>query len=268
MAIQINPLLHRWQHHGSYKEVKYALDTKTVTRFDGSNYEAWRVGILADAEVIGGIDILLKNQRESPATRPIVDKWKIRSKALYRRMLSSLIGNVRTTIGALEADNAAALWDKINIEYAISLAEERVNVFRELTRLQVRDNDYLHSKDVSATSSHAIRSSVEAQKTYTMTFSSTAYANSRRRSSNQSGKISTAPSKIEVGKEKMTTPNTASSGQPTPDSGLPYERLVIPMPIPGAPGASFFDGRDVTAFVDRYEAMCTLHFVAGSEALA
>ncbi|OJD09530.1 hypothetical protein ACJ73_10250, partial [Blastomyces percursus] len=112
--------------------------------FDGSNYEAWRVGILADAEVIGGTDILLKNQRESPAARPIeVDKWKIRSKALYRRMLSSLVGNGRTTIGALEADNAAALCDKINIEYAISLAEERVNVFRELTRLQVRDGDYL-----------------------------------------------------------------------------------------------------------------------------
>ncbi|OJD09981.1 hypothetical protein ACJ73_09989 [Blastomyces percursus] len=118
------------------KEVKYVLDTKTD--------DAWRVGILADAEVIGGTDILLKNQRESPATRPIeVDKWKIRSKALYRRMLPSLIGNVRTTIGALEADNAAALWDKINIEYGISLAEEHVNVFREFTRLQVRDNDYL-----------------------------------------------------------------------------------------------------------------------------
>ncbi|EGE87131.1 hypothetical protein BDDG_10083 [Blastomyces dermatitidis ATCC 18188] len=50
------------------KEVKYALDTKSVTTFDGSNYEAWRVGMLADAEVIGGINILLKNQRESPFT--------------------------------------------------------------------------------------------------------------------------------------------------------------------------------------------------------
>ncbi|OJD14704.1 hypothetical protein ACJ73_09051 [Blastomyces percursus] len=50
------------------KEVKYAPDTKSVTTFDGTNYEAWRVGILADAEVIGGTDILLKNQRESPAT--------------------------------------------------------------------------------------------------------------------------------------------------------------------------------------------------------
>ncbi|EQL31026.1 hypothetical protein BDFG_06565 [Blastomyces dermatitidis ATCC 26199] len=126
------------------KEVKYALDTKSVTTFDGSNYEAWRVGMLADAEVIGGTDILLRTQRESPFTRHIdSEKWRIRSKSLYRRMLSSLVGNVRTTIGTLEADNAAALWDKINVEYAISLAEERVNVFKELTKLQVKENDYL-----------------------------------------------------------------------------------------------------------------------------
>ncbi|OJD21683.1 hypothetical protein ACJ73_06977 [Blastomyces percursus] len=126
------------------EEVKYALDTKSVMTFDGTNYEAWRVRMLADAEVIGRTGIILRNQRESTATRPIeVDKWKVRSKALYRRMLSSLIGNVCTTIGSLEADNAAALWEKIDIEYAISLAEERVNISKELTRLQVRDSDYL-----------------------------------------------------------------------------------------------------------------------------
>ncbi|OJD28112.1 hypothetical protein ACJ73_00482 [Blastomyces percursus] len=42
----------------------------------------------------------------------------------------------------------------------------------------------------------------------------------------------------------------------------------MPMPIPGAPGAPFFDGNNATAFVNRYEAMCTLHAVTGLDALA
>ncbi|OAT01194.1 uncharacterized protein BDCG_16958 [Blastomyces dermatitidis ER-3] len=52
-----------WEYQ---KEVKYALDIKSVITFDGSNYEAWC-------------------------------------------MLSSLVGNIQTTIETLKADNAAAL---------------------------------------------------------------------------------------------------------------------------------------------------------------
>ncbi|ODH45980.1 hypothetical protein GX48_07927 [Paracoccidioides brasiliensis] len=48
----------------------------------------------------------------------------------------------RTTIGALEPDNAAAPWQKISFEYAVSLAEERMNVMKELSTLYVKDNDY------------------------------------------------------------------------------------------------------------------------------
>ncbi|OJD09598.1 hypothetical protein ACJ73_10198, partial [Blastomyces percursus] len=108
------------------KDIQKAMDTKAVTTFDGTNYQAWRIGILADAEVIGGTDILTKNQRVCPQGYDALDteKWSIRTKALYRRMLQSLLGPVRTTIGALEPDNAAALWETIGLEYAVSLAEE------------------------------------------------------------------------------------------------------------------------------------------------
>ncbi|OJD23139.1 hypothetical protein ACJ73_05508 [Blastomyces percursus] len=89
------------------KDIQKAMDTKAVTTFDGTNYQAWRVGILANAEVIGGTEILTKNQRVCPEGLDALDteKWNIRTKALYRRMLQSLLGPVRTTIGALEPDN-------------------------------------------------------------------------------------------------------------------------------------------------------------------
>ncbi|OJD11924.1 hypothetical protein ACJ73_09434, partial [Blastomyces percursus] len=127
------------------KDIQKAMDTKAVTTFDGTNYQAWRIGILADTEVIGGTDILTKNQGVCPQEYDALDteKWNIRTKALYRRMLQSLLGPVRTTIGALEPDNAAALWETIGLEYAVSLAEERLNITRELATLHVKDNDYL-----------------------------------------------------------------------------------------------------------------------------
>ncbi|EQL28634.1 hypothetical protein BDFG_08634 [Blastomyces dermatitidis ATCC 26199] len=92
------------------KEVKYALDIKSVTTFDGSNYEAWCVSMLTDAEVIDETDILLRTQEESPFTCHIdSEKWRIHSKSLYRHMLLSLVENIQTTIETLEADNAAVL---------------------------------------------------------------------------------------------------------------------------------------------------------------
>ncbi|OAT01023.1 uncharacterized protein BDCG_16856 [Blastomyces dermatitidis ER-3] len=42
------------------KEVKYALNIKSVTTFNDSNYEAWHVDMLTDAEVIDETDILLR----------------------------------------------------------------------------------------------------------------------------------------------------------------------------------------------------------------
>ncbi|OAT01743.1 uncharacterized protein BDCG_17220 [Blastomyces dermatitidis ER-3] len=48
------------------KDVQKAMDTKAVTMFDGTNYQAWRTGILADAEVVSGSDILMKNQCVCP----------------------------------------------------------------------------------------------------------------------------------------------------------------------------------------------------------
>ncbi|OJD20442.1 hypothetical protein ACJ73_08223 [Blastomyces percursus] len=84
----------------------------------------------------------------------------------------------------------------------------------------------------------------------------------------QSGKISAALPKIDTKEKMANTPSTTPSTQPAPDNMLSYQRLVMPMPIPGAPGAPFFDGKDVTAFADRFEAMCTLHFVTGRDMLA
>ncbi|OAX79761.1 hypothetical protein ACJ72_05915 [Emergomyces africanus] len=53
------------------KEVKSSLDTKAETTFDGSNYqlEAWNVGILAVAEIIGGTDILTKKTNKKRPQR-------------------------------------------------------------------------------------------------------------------------------------------------------------------------------------------------------
>ncbi|KMW68573.1 hypothetical protein BDDG_12898 [Blastomyces dermatitidis ATCC 18188] len=44
------------------KKVKYALDIKSVTTFDDSNYEAWCVDMLTDVKVIDEINILLRTQ--------------------------------------------------------------------------------------------------------------------------------------------------------------------------------------------------------------
>ncbi|EEH41174.1 hypothetical protein PAAG_03460 [Paracoccidioides lutzii Pb01] len=48
------------------KEMQASLDTKSVTTFDETNHQAWKISILSDAEVIGGADILNKNQHEPP----------------------------------------------------------------------------------------------------------------------------------------------------------------------------------------------------------
>ncbi|EER38852.1 conserved hypothetical protein [Histoplasma capsulatum H143] len=72
------------------KEMQASLYTTFVTALDGANYQAWKIGMLSDAEVIGGADILDKNQHE-PSEGP-----------------------VRTTLGTIQPDNAAALWEKIS----------------------------------------------------------------------------------------------------------------------------------------------------------
>ncbi|KGY14785.1 hypothetical protein PABG_12279 [Paracoccidioides brasiliensis Pb03] len=75
------------------KDIQKAMDIKTVTTFDGSNYQTWCIEILVDAEVISDSNILMKNQH-------------------------------------------------IGVEYAVSLAEECLNVMKELTTLHI-NNDYL-----------------------------------------------------------------------------------------------------------------------------
>ncbi|EER42403.1 conserved hypothetical protein [Histoplasma capsulatum H143] len=127
------------------RDVRASINTKAVTTFDGTDYQTWRNGILVDAEVIGGIDILTKNQEMPPEHLSALEKerWLIRKKILFRRMLQSLTGLVRPIIGTLELDNAAALWRKIAAVYGISLAEERLNITKELTTLCVKNNNYL-----------------------------------------------------------------------------------------------------------------------------
>ncbi|EEH50319.2 uncharacterized protein PADG_06398 [Paracoccidioides brasiliensis Pb18] len=65
-----------------------------------------RLGILAEAEVIGGTDNLRKNQLQ------------------HLKTLQSLLGAVQMTTGTLKPDNAAALWEKINTGYTVPLAED------------------------------------------------------------------------------------------------------------------------------------------------
>ncbi|EDN05272.1 predicted protein, partial [Histoplasma mississippiense (nom. inval.)] len=96
------------------KEAQASLNTKSVTTFDGTNYQTWKMAFLSDAEVIGGANILNKNQQEPPEGLSSLDQryWVIRSKLLFRRMLQSLVGSVRLTMGSIQPDNAAALWNK------------------------------------------------------------------------------------------------------------------------------------------------------------
>ncbi|EDN04612.1 predicted protein [Histoplasma mississippiense (nom. inval.)] len=70
------------------KEAQASLNTKSVTTFNGTNYQMWKMAFLSDAEVIGGADILNKNQQKPPE------------------------GSVRLTMGSIQPDNAAALWNK------------------------------------------------------------------------------------------------------------------------------------------------------------
>ncbi|OAX77938.1 hypothetical protein ACJ72_07758, partial [Emergomyces africanus] len=88
------------------KEVQTSMNSKPVTTFDGTNYPEWKIGILADAEVIGGLDILTKKQKAPPE-------------------------------GLTTLENER--W-----EYAVvSLAEERMDIMRELTTLHIKDNGYV-----------------------------------------------------------------------------------------------------------------------------
>ncbi|EDN04180.1 predicted protein [Histoplasma mississippiense (nom. inval.)] len=70
------------------KEAQASLNTKSVTMFDGINYQMWKMAFLLNAEVISGADILNKNQQKSSE------------------------GSVCLTVGFIQPDNAAALWNK------------------------------------------------------------------------------------------------------------------------------------------------------------
>src|SRR5215212_2101977 len=42
------------------------------------------------------------------------------------------------------------------------------------------------------------------------------------------------------------------------------QRIVVrqaPPPMPGTPGAPFFDGRDITEFLERFEDMCSEYYI-------
>ncbi|OJD10311.1 hypothetical protein AJ78_08628 [Emergomyces pasteurianus Ep9510] len=96
-------------------EVQASMNMKTVTTFDGTNYQVWKIGILADAEVIDATDILMKNQREPSGLEDFEkERWIIRTKALYKldelykqkskmnaRNLSSQCGHYHTSSTAL-----------------------------------------------------------------------------------------------------------------------------------------------------------------------
>ncbi|ODH28965.1 hypothetical protein ACO22_03842 [Paracoccidioides brasiliensis] len=78
---------------------KLSLDMKAVTTFDGSNYQAWKVGNPGGDREVDSPDESL-------------------------RTLQSLLGAVQMTTGTLKPDNAAALWEKISTGYTVPLAED------------------------------------------------------------------------------------------------------------------------------------------------
>ncbi|EDN08447.1 conserved hypothetical protein [Histoplasma mississippiense (nom. inval.)] len=127
------------------KEAQASLNTKSVTTFDGTNYQTWKMAFLSDAEVIGGADILNKNQQEPPEGLSSLDQryWVIRSKLLFRRMLQSLVGSVRLTMGSIQPDNAAALWNKDGDYLAYVRRYQYLSArMRQLT--EDRGENYLH----------------------------------------------------------------------------------------------------------------------------
>ncbi|EDN09156.1 predicted protein [Histoplasma mississippiense (nom. inval.)] len=127
------------------KEAQASLNTKSVTTFDGTNYQTWKMAFLSDAEVIGGANILNKNQQEPPEGLSSLDQryWVIRSKLLFRRMLQSLVGSVRLTMGSIQPDNAAALWNKDGDYLAYVRRYQYLSArMRQLT--EDRGENYLH----------------------------------------------------------------------------------------------------------------------------
>ena len=76
-----------------------------------------------------------------------------------------------------------------------------------------------------------------------------------------------------IGNGPQQEPKAKGSSVPTPPSDGPYTQgmsglpgtLIMAVPFPGTPGAPYFDGTDVSDFLDRYEDMCTDYQVSEAE---
>ena len=69
--------------------------------------------------------------------------------------------------------------------------------------------------------------------------------------------------------QRSSTPSSKASTNAldTPNSSLPDRvvHVMLPCPLPGTPGAPYFDGRNVTDFLDRYAYMCKNHNLSQEE---
>lgn len=69
---------------------------------------------------------------------------------------------------------------------------------------------------------------------------------------------------MDTTKDNKMTEGTPTSGSTplTPVIQLPY---IFTMPYPGTPGTPFFEGSNITDFLNRYDQMCTDFLVEAKE---
>jgi hypothetical protein len=127
------------------KDAKSKLDNKLYLQLTASNYTAWRSSILADAQLISAVDIIMKEQLQPPQGLSRLDQeiWKKKNELLFTRIFQSLHYTVRDSLGTVDSQDAAYLWQRINAEYGISAAEERLTTMKALLELRLKNGDYL-----------------------------------------------------------------------------------------------------------------------------
>lgn len=126
------------------KSLQSKFENSLVDVFNGQNYINWRTRIFADATIIGATHVIDKREDICPGGLSSIDKakWNVRNSLLHTIIFQSLSHVVRQTLGMLEGESAFLLWDQITHEFAVSTAEERLLLSRDLISLSLQNQDF------------------------------------------------------------------------------------------------------------------------------
>ncbi|KAN0073264.1 hypothetical protein V8E54_008484 [Elaphomyces granulatus] len=102
-----------------------------------------RTAILSDADVIGGLEMILQGQTNPPAGSNLEAIWNKKNEILRCRIIQSFSSTVRTQMNLIDENTASALFERIARDYGKSLAEERLMLSKELKEMKIENNDYL-----------------------------------------------------------------------------------------------------------------------------